>query len=298
MNLDQLQVFLTVSRHLHFSRAADELYITQPAVSAAISKLETEFGVKLFHRIGRRVELTDAGRFLVQEGTHLRDGVELLERRLLEFNALRRGMLSLGASFTVGNYWLAPRLHHFSEAHPGIDLCCEVGNAELVLEGTSKGRFDLGFVSGSLEADHDAQIVVEQVGLERLELVVGRSHPWFGVPCLPAERLAETRWILRERGSGAQQMFELALAGIGIELTDLPVMLVLNSSEMVKAVVLLGKAAAALPGTMVEQDIALDRLWAVKIETLKVEQPILMVKHQQRYQSKLISTFEDLIRTR
>lgn len=102
MNLDQLHVFLVVSRHLHFSRAAEELFITQPAVSAAISKLESSFGVKLFHRIGRRVELTDAGRFLAEEGALLSDRVDQLERRLLEFNALRRGVLSLAASFTVG----------------------------------------------------------------------------------------------------------------------------------------------------------------------------------------------------
>lgn len=73
MNFDQLQVFVVVARHLHFSRAAEELYITQPAVSASVAKLESHYGVKLFHRIGRRVELTDAGRFLLEEGLRLQE---------------------------------------------------------------------------------------------------------------------------------------------------------------------------------------------------------------------------------
>jgi DNA-binding transcriptional LysR family regulator len=120
MNLDQLQVFLAVARHLHFSRAAEELFITQPAVSASVAKLESQYGVKLFHRIGRRVELTDAGRFLLGEGPRLLDGVDRLERGLQEFNDLRRGVLSLGASFTVGNYWLPSRLTRFGERYPEI----------------------------------------------------------------------------------------------------------------------------------------------------------------------------------
>ena len=104
MHFDQLRVFLSVARHLHFSRAAEELYISQPAVSASVAKLESHYGVRLFLRIGRRVELTDAGRFLRQEGLRLLDHVALVERGLQEFQALRRGVISLGASLTVGNY--------------------------------------------------------------------------------------------------------------------------------------------------------------------------------------------------
>lgn len=295
VNLDQLTVFLTVSRHLHFSRAAEELYITQPAVSASIAKLEAEFGVKLFHRIGRRVELTDAGRFLVQEGHRLREQVSQLERRLLEFNALKRGVLTIGASFTVGNYWLPPALKTFHDSHPSIDVHCGLGNAKQVLEGTARGEYDLGFTSGSLADPLPDHLVAESVGEERLLIVVAEGHPWFGRDALQPFELTRSSWVLRERGSGARQMFANGLAACQIALDSLPVAMVLNSSEMVRTVVLNGGGAAALPESMVRHEVSLKLLWPVPVTGLVMEQDILMIRHPQRHLSPLIGAFSQRI---
>lgn len=298
MNLDQLTVFLAVSRHLHFSRAAEELYITQPAVSASIAKLEAEFGVKLFHRIGRRVELTDAGRFLVQEGHHLREHVSQLERRLLEFNALKRGVLSIGASFTVGNYWLPPLLKSFHDSHPTIDVHCGLGNAEQVLEGTARGEYDLGFTSGDPGDRLPDHLVAESVGAERLLIVVAKGHPWFGCQALKPADLNTSSWVLRERGSGARQMFANGLAVCQIALDSLPVAMVLTSSEMARTVVLHGGVASALPESMVKHEISLKLLWPVPVEGLVMEQDILMIRHPQRQLSPLIGAFSGRISRR
>lgn len=300
MNLDQLQVFLAVARHLHFSRAAEELYITQPAVSASVAKLESQYGVKLFHRIGRRVELTDAGRFLQQEGPRLLDGVDRLARGLHEFNDLRRGVLSLGASFTVGNYWLPSRLSHFGDRYPEIELLCSLGNADQVLDGTARGQFDLCFLTGWATREQppelESHLSAVQVGEERLQVVVGRSHPWFGVASISAEQLRGSTWIVREHGSGAQRLFEVLLRQAGVDPRSLEVRLTLNSSEMVKTVVLTGTGAAALPETMVGSDLAQGLLWAVEIQgRIEARQPIWMVKHDQRYPSSLLRAFEAVI---
>lgn len=292
MNLDQLQVFLVVSRHLHFSRAAEELYITQPAVSASIAKLESLFGVKLFHRIGRRVELTDAGRFLAREGQRLLEQVSQLERRLLEFKALKRGVITIGASFTVGNYWLPASLKQFHDAHPSIEVQCGLGNAEQVLEGTARGEYDLGFISGSQQDPLPDQLAAEPVGHERLQIVVAQGHPWFGCEQLAPRQLHTSSWVMRERGSGARQMFADGLSCLKISLDALPVSLVLRSSEMVKSVVLNGGGAAALPESMVRHEITLELLWPVQVEGLVMQQSILMIRHAQRHQSALISAFE------
>lgn len=301
MNLDQLRVFLAVARHLHFSRAADELYVTQPAVSAAVAKLENHYGVRLFHRIGRRVEITDVGRFLAGEGARLLERVDLLERGLQDFNNLQRGVLSLGASLTVGNYWLPARIKAFWDRHAGIELRCSLANAEQVLEGTAQGQFDLCFLSGwpdggptLLEAD---LLSVEEVGQEQLLVVVGRGHPWFGLPQLRPDQLRESAWVMRERGSGAQALLDGVLAEVEVPSETLNVTLVLNSSEMVKAIVLEGGAAAALPETMVRQEVELGLLWPMPIEgCTRHRQPIWMVKHRQRYGSRLLLAFEELVR--
>jgi DNA-binding transcriptional LysR family regulator len=304
MNLDQLQVFLAVARHLHFSRASEELYITQPAVSAAVAKLESRYGVRLFHRIGRRVELTDAGRFLAHEGRHLSERVDLLERGLQEFAALRRGVLTIGASLTVGNYWLPTHLHAFRRRYSDIELRCSLGNAEQVLDGTSRGRYDLCFLTGWPEqldpaapSAIEGPLAAQRVGSERLLVVVGRQHPWFGRRDVDPADLPTTPWVCRERGSGAQRLFEALLADVHVDLDRLEVALVLCSGEMVKSVVLAGTVAAALPESMVRQELSLRLLQPVTIRGCgEGRQPIWMVKHTQRFQSALISAFEEVVR--
>jgi DNA-binding transcriptional LysR family regulator len=304
MNFDQLRVFLSVARHLHFSRAAEELYISQPAVSASVAKLEHQYGVRLFHRIGRRVELTDAGRFLGREGLRLLDHVDLLERGLQDFHALRRGVISIGASLTVGNYWLPTRLQRFRDCHDGIELRCGLANAEEVMQGTFQGQFDLCFVTGWNDRDEssfpeaiDSSLTAEQVGSERLWLVVGRDHPWFGRKEVEAHELATTRWAMRERGSGSQRLFEAGITRLGVCPSQLEVSLILSSGEMQRAVVLSGRAAAALPESMVNGDVRLGLLWSVRIKGWQGrDQPIWMVRHARRQSTPLIEAFTGMIR--
>ena len=113
MTLEQLRIFLAVVEHLHFTRAAEDLYITQPAVSAAVQSLEREYDIKLFHRVGRRVEITDAGEMLKAEAQKIIDQVALTERGLKELTSLQRGEIRIGSSLTIGNYWLPERISEF-----------------------------------------------------------------------------------------------------------------------------------------------------------------------------------------
>ena len=293
LNLDQVHIFLSVARHLHFSKAAEDLYITQPAVSASIAKLESQLGVPLFHRIGRRVQLTEAGHFLQREGQSLIEQAQQLERQLEDFSAMQRGALQLGASFTVGNYWLPLHLARFRNRYPAIDIHCELGNAEAILEGTNGGRFDLGFLTG--RPPSGAACVV---GSESLTLVVGRAHPWFGKPPRQPRQLLETPWLLREPGSGTRQMLERCLEDVGLSIGELMVHQMLYSNEMVKTMVGAGAALGALPASMVAQAISSELLWPITLVgyTLRAE-AIWMVRSPRRQDSQLMSCFEALIQT-
>jgi DNA-binding transcriptional LysR family regulator len=291
LNLDQIHIFLAVARHLHFSRAAEDLYITQPAVSATIAKLEAQLGLPLFHRIGRRVELTDAGRFLQHEGQLLLEQSKQLEHGLQDFNALQRGSLQMGASFTVGNYWLPRYLLRFRESYPSIEVHCQLANAEAILDGIDNGHFDLGFLCG-----RQPNGAVKVVGEERLILVVGRSHSWFGKTSISADQLLLADWLMREPGSGARHMLEHSFSGIGISIADLKIQQVLHSSEMVKALVCCSTGVAALPASMVEQEIELGVLWPVTIsEHVLPSEPIWMVRSPQRQDSLLLNAFGSLL---
>lgn len=302
MTFEQLKIFLAVAEHLHFTKAADELYITQPAVSAAIQSLETESRVKLFHRVGRRIEITEAGRFLQVEAQKILEQVALTKRGLQELNNLQRGKLHLGASLTIGNYWLPEKISRFSPQYPGILVNCTLANAEEIFEGTANGQFDLGLITGEIKPALKKVLSQTIVGYERLEIVVGKGHPWFEAETVSLSDLLATNWVMRESGSGSQQMFERTLQNWGLDPTELTVTLVLSSSEMVKAVVESGVGAAAIPESMVKREVQLSILRAIRLvnsqnssHPLEIVQPILLLKHQQRFQPRPSVAFEQML---
>lgn len=303
MTLEQLRIFLAVSEMLHFTRAAEALYITQPAVSAAIQTLETEYGTRLFHRIGRHIEITDAGKLLQGEAQKILDHVQLTERGLRELNNLQRGELKLGASLTVGNYWLPEKISQFKQLYPGIYINCKLGNAEEICEGTAVGMYDLGLVTGEIKASLQHCLEKEEVGSDRLQIVVSKSHPWFQRTEIYVDELLNTSWVMRESGSGAQQMFHQALETWGIEPSKLDIVLNLNTSEMVKAVVESGVGAAAIPESIVKKELQLGTLYAVQVidpekksrKKLEIVQPIWKLKHRQRFHTRVMTAFEALL---
>ncbi len=303
MTLEQLRIFLAVAEMLHFTRAAETLYITQPAVSAAIQSLETEYGVRLFHRIGRHIEITDAGKLLQREAQKILDHVELTKRGLKELNNLQRGELKIGASLTVGNYWLPEKISQFKQLYPGIFINCKLGNAEEICEGTAVGIYDLGLVTGDIKPSLQQSLEKAEIGRDRLQIVIGKSHPWYGRNEVYLEELFNTSWVMRESGSGAQQIFHHALQSWGIEPSNLDVVLNLTTSEMVKSVVESGVGAAAIPESMVKKELQLGTLHAVQIinrqkkchNKLEIIQPVWKLKHRQRFHTRVMSAFEDML---
>lgn len=303
MTIDQLRIFLAVAEHLHFSRAAEELYITQPAVSAAVQSLEEQYGVKLFHRIGRRIEITEAGKLLQGEAEKILDQVALTERGLRELNDLQRGELNLGSSLTIGNYWLPEKISQFKRKYPGISVNCSLANTEEICMGTATGLFDLGLVEGEVKASLKSSLEEAVVGGDCLVIVVGASHPWFERQAVSLSEFLDTAWIMREPGSGTQQRFEEALQNWGIIPATLKTILVLNTGEMVKAVVERGVGATAISELMVEKELQLNTLRTVQImderdpqgSPLEIRRPFLKLKHRQRFQTRITQAFEKML---
>ena len=303
MTLEQLRIFLAVAEHLHFTRAAENLYITQPAVSAAIQSLETEYRVKLFHRIGRHVEITEAGKLLQLEAQKILEQVALTERGLRELNNLQRGELKLGSSLTIGNYWLPEKISQFQREYSGIMVNCTLANTEEICLGTANGQFDLGLIEGEVKPTLQKLLNQEEIGSDRLLIIVGRSHPWFERDKIDLTELKNTDWVMREAGSGTQQRLEEALNNWGVNLSDLKVILVLNTGEMVKAVVEEGQVAAGISELMVKKELQLGILKAVRIvdhrlneyQELQLIRPFLKIKHCQRFQTRISQTFEKML---
>lgn len=303
MTIDQLQIFLAVAQHMHFTRAAEELYITQPSVSAAIQSLEEQYAVKLFNRIGRRIELTLAGKILQVEAQKILTQVELTERGLRELNDLRRGEIKLGVSQTIGNYWLPHFISLFKQEYPDISVDCTLGNTTEISQGTVTGLFDLSLVEGEVEQSVLAFLEQKIVGGDCLQIVVGQSHPWFEQMAIEVTELTNTAWVMREKGSGTRQQFEQVLRQWGIEPTELNVILEMKSGDMVKAAVESGVGAAAISNLIITKELRLDMLHCIQITGIArntndvnlLSRSFFLLKHRERFQTRISQVFEQLL---
>src|SRR5262249_44516546 len=148
MTLEQLRVFVAVAERQHVTRAAAALNLTQSAVSAAIAALEARHGVKLFHRVGRGIGLTEAGALFLVEARAVLTRATAAELVLAELGDLKRGTLAVQAIPTIASYWLPRHLVAFHRAHPGINLRLAIGNTAQVIAAVHEGDADMGFVEG------------------------------------------------------------------------------------------------------------------------------------------------------
>lgn len=290
MTLDQLRIFVTVAEREHMTRAAEFLRLTQSAVSGAIQSLEARHNISLFHRIGRRIELTQVGRLFLEEARTVLRAADAAELSLLELRGLKRGVITVHASQTTGAYWLPERLARFHAEHPNIDIKLSIGNTDQVAAAVSSGSAEIGFVEGTIRQPH---LVTKQVDLDQLIIVVGATHPWSRLRRIKINQITQAKWILRERGSGTRSVFEQALDRLGIPPDQLNVTLVLPSNETVRGAVEAGAGATAISHAVVKSALLSKRLHAVQFEPL--ERPFVLLQHRDRSQSNAVRAFLDLI---
>ncbi|CDZ28227.1 LysR substrate-binding domain-containing protein [Neorhizobium galegae] len=243
MTLDQLRIFLEVAAREHVTRAAEALNLTQSAVSAAISALEARHAVILFNRVGRRIELTEAGKLFVPEARAVLERAQTAEHVLADLGGSASGILRVHASQTVASYWLPARLVSYHERFPRVDLRLTVGNTQSAAEAVLTGAAELAVVEGEVFL---VGLKRRKVAEDRLVLVVGSRHPWADGRKIRSSDLLETNWIMRERGSGTRSAFEAQLINLGIEPQSLSVVLEMPSNEAAMAAVEAGLSATVL----------------------------------------------------
>ena len=291
MTLEQLRVFVAVAERQHVTRAAEALNIAQSAVSASIAALEGRHGAKLFHRVGRRIELTEAGALFLAEARAVLARAELAELVLSELGELKRGVLSVYASQTIAGYWLPRYLVDFRRSYPGVAIRLSIGNTRQAAAAVRGGEADLGFVEGEVD---DPALISEPVARDQLVIVVGAEHPWSEAKGLGKEDLLNVDWVLREPGSGTRSGFEHALEGLGLSTHNLRVALELPSNEAVRAAVEAGMGATAISASVAAPSLEAGLLRQADF-TLP-ERCYYALRHAERYRSRAAETLMDIIR--
>jgi DNA-binding transcriptional LysR family regulator len=290
LTLDQLVAFVAVAERQHLAKAAAALNLSPSAVSAAIKVLESVHQVALFHRVGRGIELTSAGRQFLGEAQEILARVRSGERLLGELAGSKRGLIELHASQTIANYWLPQRLMRFRLHYPDIEIKLQVGNTATVTSAVISGAAELGFVEGEID---EPSVTSRPVASDRLLIVSSGQNTAdsdFSMATMEAGRLAELSWVMREPGSGTRAMFEAGLRLHGVDPGQLRVVLTMPSNEAVLSAVRSGTAATALSEAVVAPFLDGATLRALPFSLSLRE--FTLLRHKERPLSAVARVFE------
>ena len=286
MTLDQLRVFVAVAERQHVTQAARALNVAQSAASNAIASLEARHKTKLFNRIGRHIELTEAGQAFLKEARAVLATVDAAELALMEFGSLKRGVLSVQASHTVANYWLPRHLAIFRRAHPEIEIRMSIGNTAQVAIAVESRVTELGFVEAAI---HSEQVKSTTVARDQVIVVASPDHDLVKRKSIAPRDLLNLEWVLRERGSGTRAVFEDALVQSGLDPYALRVALELPSNEAVRAAVEAGLGAAVISASVAAPSLEAGLLEQVNFRL--PEREFYMLIHRDRHPSRAAREF-------
>lgn len=290
MTLEQLRIFVAVAEREHMTRASKALGLVQSTVSSAIAALENRYDVKLFHRFGRQIQLTDTGRIFLEEAKAVLARSAAAELALSEIGGLRAGALSIYASQTIANYWLPQHLVRFRRSYPKIAVYLSIGNTAQVAKAVLSGHAELGFVEGHIAAPPLEDTVIKG---DRLVIVVGANHPLAKRRRISVNDLLELDWVLREPGSGTRSEFEDTLHKFGVAPHSLRIALELPSNEAICAAVESGSGATAISELVAKAGFSLKTLRKVPMEL--PARSFHVLQHQERHQSKAVRALLQMV---
>lgn len=272
VTLNQLRVFREVARQGHVTRAAEALFVSQPAVSRCVKDLERQVGMPLLEPVGRRVQITEAGRILLAYAERVLTDISDAERSLAELKDGETGRLVLGASSTPGTYLLPELLGQFRRAYPRVEVALEITGSQEVLARILDGRLDVGLVG---EADFASTLSVELFRRDTLVLIVSPAHPLAGRPVLQLSDLRDETFVLRESGSSTRQVLERSLTAHGFRPKNV---LELGTTEAVKKAVGAGLGVSFVSEYAVQLECQAGMLVTGRVAALDLQRGLHLVR--------------------
>jgi DNA-binding transcriptional LysR family regulator len=270
----RLVVFRAVAEQSSFRKAAEELYLTQPAVSLQIKALEEDIGVQLFDRTGARIALTEAGKVLLGYSRQANALFVQAEHEIAALSGDHAGQLALGASTTIAQYVLPRLLGEFAREHPRVNPTMISGNTEQIVEAVEEQKIALGLIEGPARS---RDVKTEPFLEDELVLIVAAAHEWVELKSIPCSQVAAAPLLMRERGSGTRRVVEMALARQGVKANSLRIVMELDSTEAIKSAVEAGLGVGFVSRWAIAKDLRLDNSFRiVEVEGLRIQREFLL----------------------
>jgi DNA-binding transcriptional LysR family regulator len=273
----RLAVFRSVAHQLSFRKAAEELYLTQPAVSLQIKALEEDLGAQLFDRTGSRIALTAAGKTLLNYAEQANALLIKAEQAVVALRGDHAGHLALGASTTIAQYVLPRLLSDFHREYPRTQLTLISGNTEQIIDAIMQKQIVLGFIEGPPRSRNIKTIPFLH---DELVLIVPAAHDWAERSFIAGAELITTPLLMRERGSGTRRVIEMALERHGVKPASLNITMELDSTEAIKSAVESGLGAGFVSRWAIAKDARTGKsLRIVPIDGLNIQRDFLLAHH-------------------
>lgn len=293
--LDQLRILKAIAAEGSFKRAADSLYVSQPAVSLQVQNLEKQLNVPLFDRGGRRAKLTEAGHLLLSYGEKIISLCQETCRAIEDLQNLQGGTLIVGASQTTGTYLIPRMIGLFRQRYPDVSVQLQVHSTRRTSWGVANGQVDLAIIGGEVPAELQDTLKIIPYAEDELALILPSFHALAQLETIQKEDLYKLSFITLDSQSTIRKVIDKVLTRYEIDPKRLKIEMELNSIEAIKNAVQSGLGAAFVSTTAIEKELEMGVLHRAKIDNMEVKRTLSVIINPNRYCSKAAEAFSSEI---
>ncbi len=289
MTLRHMKIFCAICEHnFNTTKAAEALHMTQPAVSLAVKELEQYYGVVLFDRIGRRLQITQTGEKFLQYAIHISSLFENMERELK--NGDSHGLLRVGASITIGSQFLPHYINTFNSQYPETEVRAIVTTSDQLEKMVLHNELDFALIEG---LSHCPSIVSEAYMEDWLSIIAAAKKGFLPDQLLSKELFCQQSFLLREPGSGTREVFDRAAASAGFSVT--PLWESISTTALVNAVIQ-GLGISVLPYRMIQEPLKQGHIITLRVDGMDFKRSFYIIRHRDKHLTKSARAFINLCR--
>nr|WDB00039.1 LysR transcriptional regulator [Cyanidium sp. THAL103] len=289
--LDQLRILKAILIEGSFKKAANSLYISQPAISSQIQNLEKQLNIPLFDRTNKNAQLTEAGQLLLKYGGRILALCEETCRALEDLQNLQGGNLIVGASQTTGTYLMPNLIGLFRQKYPEISIQLQVHSTRRVAWGVANGQVDIAIIGGEIPTELKEILEVKEYAEDELTLILPTNHPFSKLSSIQKEDLYRLKFITLDQHSTIRKVIDKILSNNGIDSNRFKIEMELNSIEAIKNAVQSGLGASFVSISAIAKELELNLLHQTKIDNINIKRNLSIIFNLNRYRSKAASTF-------
>lgn len=268
MNVEQFEIFRTIAQVRSFTKAAKILNFTQPAISSQIKILERHYNIALFERCNNGVKLTEAGKKFHEYGDKILALYEQMENDIASISGFNKEHISIGASYTAGNYYLPNAILAFKDLHPSTYVRLTISDSQHIISGLKDRGLDIGIVEGNTLYDPDLNIC--KIAYSELVLIMPVKHKWSNKNSVTIPELLEEPFISRENESMLRNYINNCLNSYDIHYDDLNIIMEITNFEAIKQAVINNKGISIVPYPVVERDLQQGMVGSISVEGLSL----------------------------